>query len=195
MFDSDSSNGDSVSSNEGTYRARRSRTSRTDKKHYPAPSKYYSFDCPFTLHKVDHIMFKSHFWIIGDIASINTQESAKTVYAQIIELHRNSVCENRAKVVWLAPKANIGVTDESKLVHHSHFKPNDFVHIESDTRLIPLECLTFIMHVPNEFEYKNRIGTECLVDQHIISHAERYADSDEDDGPKPKSKVRRLLNK
>lgn len=137
----------------------------------------------------------NQLWTIGDIVSVSQPNSAKIIFAQIIELYENQLCEKRAKIIWLAPKANVGVTDESKMVFYDTFIPNEFVHISVDQRLAPIHCLKFVMNVPNLFEYKKHIGTDHLVNTFIVSHAERYAESDEDDGQKSKSKVRRLLNK
>jgi len=161
----------------------------------PSPSELYTFRCPYTLRKTEQFRFMNQLWTVGDIVSLSESKSNKIFYAQIIKLHENELCEKRAKIMWLAPKANVGVTDESKKVHYDTFKPNDFVHVSIDSRLVPIHCLTFVMSVPNLFEYKKHIGTDYLVNTHIVSHAERYAESDEDDGPKSKSKVRRLLNK
>ncbi|XP_025413190.1 uncharacterized protein LOC112685486 [Sipha flava] len=180
---------------EGTFVAERPSEWLSKKNRKPSPSESTSFECPYTLRKTDQIQYDNHLWTIGDIVSLRRSASLKVFYAQIIELFENSLCEKRAKVMWLGPKSNIGVTYKKKLVHHESFKPNDFVHINLDKRLVSLDCLKFIMHVPNQFEYKKHIGTDYLVDTHIISHAERYAESDEDEGPKSKSKVRRLLNK
>lgn len=161
----------------------------------PSPSESYEFPCPYTLHKTEQFRCTNQLWTVGDIVSVSQPNSAKIIYAQIIELYENQLCEKRAKIIWLAPKANVGVTDESKMVHFDTFTPNEFVHISVDQRLAPIHCLKFVMNVPNLFEYKKYVGTNHLVNTFIVSHAERYAESDEDDGQKAKSKVRRLLNK
>ncbi|XP_060843427.1 uncharacterized protein LOC132923448 [Rhopalosiphum padi] len=161
----------------------------------PCSSTFYDFRCPYTLRKTDQFRYMNQLWTVGDIVSLNEETSTRIFYAQILELHENDLCEKRAKIVWLGPKANIGVTDESKKVHFDTFQPNEFAHIIVDDRLVPIHCLTFVMNVPNLFEYKKHIGIDYLVNTYIVSHAERYAESDEDDGPKSKSKVRRLLNK
>jgi hypothetical protein len=161
----------------------------------PCPSKLYKFRCPYTLRKTDHFREMNQLWTVGDIVSLDDVDTTRIFYAQILELHENDFCEKRAIIVWLAPKANIGVTEESEKVHFDTFQPSEFVHIVVDDRLVPIHCLTFVMNVPNLFEYKKHIGTDYLVNTYIVSHAERYAESDEDDGPKSKSKVRRLLNK
>lgn len=190
-----SSKDDSPSSPKGTFVARQPNEwlSRTNIK--PSSSEYTSFECPYTLRKTDHITFENQLWIVGDIVSLRKSASLKVFYAQIIELFENNLCEKRAKVMWLGPKANIKVKCKSQMVHYDRFIPKEFEHIDLENRLISLDCLKFVMHVPNQFEYKKYIGTNHLVNTFIISHAERYAESDEDDGPKSKSKVRRLLNK
>lgn len=160
-----------------------------------SPSEQMEFDCPYTLRKTNHIVLENHQWTVGDIVSTKTPISLKYIYAQIIELLHNNLCERRAVVMWLSPKSNIGVTDELHQMHHDNFNPNDFALINMDKRLVFLDCLKFIMRVPNQLEYKKYIGTDYLVDTQIISHGERYTESDEDDEPKSKSKVRRLLNK
>lgn len=192
---SSSSEDISPSSPEGMFVARQPIDWLTKSNIQPSPSETITFKCPYTLRKIEQFQYKNQLWTIGDIASLTGPKSKKVIYAQIIELFQNSFCEKRAKIMWLAPKLNIQVTDEDKKVHYDNFKPNDFVHICIDKRLVPLHCLVFVMNVPNQFEYKKYIGTAYLVNTKILSHAERYAESDEDDGPKSKSKVRRLLNK
>ncbi|XP_025190254.1 uncharacterized protein LOC112590880 [Melanaphis sacchari] len=167
----------------------------TEENRRPCPSELYHFNCPYTLHETDQFRFMNQLWTVGDIVSVNDPRSNKTIYAQIIKLYGNELCEKRAKIMWLVPKANTKVTDESKKVHYDTFKPSEFVHISIDSRLVPIHVLNFVMNVPNLFEYKEHIGTNYLVNTNILSHAERYAESDEDDEPKSKSKVRRLLNK
>lgn len=190
-----SSEDESPSSPEGIFVARQPIEWLTKKNKKPSPSELITFHCPYTLRKTEQFRFNNQLWTVGDIVSLSESKSNKIVYAQVLELFENNLCEKRAKIMWLAPKANIGVIDELKKVHHNSFKPNAFVHVSVDKRLVPIHCLTFVMGVPNQFEYKKHIGTDYLVNTHIISHAERYAESDEDDGPKSKSKVRRLLNK
>lgn len=183
------------SSPEGMFVARQPIDWLTKRNQKPSPSELITFHCPYNIRKTLQFRFNNISWTIGDIVTVNDSNSIKTFYAQIMELFENDLCEKRAKIIWLAPKHNIGVTDESKKVHFDNFKPNAFAHICVEKRLVPMYCLTFVMNVPNQFEYKKYIGTDYLVNTQIISHAERYAESDEDDGPKSKSKVRRLLNK
>lgn len=190
-----SSSDENPSSPEGMFVARQPSDWLSKRNIKPSPSEIITFNCPYTLQKSEQFQFNNQLWTVGDIVSLCGPKSIKVIYAQIIELFQNSLCEKRAKIMWLAPKANIKVIDEYKKVYYDKFKPNDFVHISVDKRLVPLNCLTFVMNVPNQFEYKKYIGTDYLVNTHILSHAERYAESDEDDGPKSKSKVRRLLNK
>lgn len=193
MFDS--SNDEGSSSPEGMFVARQQSEWLSKRNIQPSPSEIITFNCPYTLRKSEQFQFNNQIWTVGDIVSLIGPKSIKIIYAQIIELFQNSLCEKRAKIIWLAPKSNIEVIDEYKKVYYDKFKPNDFIHISVDQRLVPLNCLTFVMNVPNQFEYKKYIGTDYLVNTHILSHAERYAESDEDDGPKSKSKVRQLLNK
>lgn len=193
MFDSSSDEGSS--SPEGMFVARQPSEWLSKRNIQPSPSEIITFNCPYTLRKSEQFQFNNQIWTVGDIVSLIGPKSIKIIYAQIIELFQNSLCEKRAKIIWLAPKSNIEVIDEYKKVYYDKFKPNDFIHISVDQRLVPLNCLTFVMNVPNQFEYKKYIGTDYLVNTHILSHAERYAESDEDDGPKSKSKVRQLLNK
>lgn len=186
---------DSRSSPEGMFVARQPMDWLTKKNKKPSPSELITFHCPYNLRKTTQFRLNNVLWTVGDIVSLKESKSNRTFYAQILELFENDLCEKRAKIIWLAPRSNVGVSDELKKVHHNSFKPNEFVHISVDKRLVPMHCLTFVMNVPNQFEYKQNIGTDYLVNTQIISHAERYAESDEDDGPKSKSKVRRLLNK
>lgn len=186
---------DTPSSPEGIFVARQPIDWLTKKNKRPSPSELITFHCPYSLRKTAQFRLDNKLWTIGDIVSLNKSKSNKIFYAQILELFENDLCEKRAKIIWLAPKSNIGVSDELNKKCHDRFKPNDFVHVTVDKRLVPIHCLTFVMNVPNQFEYKKNIGTDYLVNTQIISHAERYAESDEDDGPKSKSKVRRLLNK
>lgn len=179
---------DTPSSPEGIFVARQPIDWLTKKNKRPSPSELITFHCPYSLRKTAQFRFNNILWTIGDIVSLNKSKSNKNFYAQILELFENDLCEKRAKIIWLAPKSNIGTC-------HNRFKPNDFVHVTVDKRLVPIHCLTFVTNVPNQFEYKQHIGTDYLVNTQIISHAERYAESDEDDGYKSKSKVRRLLNK
>jgi len=185
----------SPSSSEGLFVARQPIDWLTKRNKKPSPSELITFHCPYTLRKIAQFRVNNQLWTVGDIVSLNESKSNKIIYAQVLELFENDLCEKRAKIMWLAPKLNIGVTDELKKVYHNRFKPNAFIHVTVDKRLIPIHCLTFVMNVPNQSEYKKHIGTDYLVNTCIISHAERYAESDEDDGPKSKSKVRRLLNK
>lgn len=193
----DSSSEDSLSSSspEGMFVARQPIDWLTKKNKRPSPSELITFQCPYTLRKTAQFRVDNQLWTIGDIVSLNESKSNKTIYAQVLELFENDLCEKRAKIIWLAPKSNVGITDELKKVHHNSFRPNVFIHVSVDKRLIPIHCLTFVMNVPNHFEYKKYIGTDYLVNTCMVSHAERYVESDEDDGPKSKSKVRRLLNK
>lgn len=187
---------DSPSSPEGLSVARQPASRLKEENKFPTPPEIFTFQCPYNLRKTQQFRYKNQQWTVGDIASLRSfLKPTKIIYAQILELFENGLCEKRAKIIWLAPKSNIGVTNEIKKVHHNSFKPNAFVHVSVDDRLVPIECLTFVMSIPNQYEYKIQVGTDYLVDTHIISHAERYAESDEDDGPKSKSKVRRLLYK
>ncbi|XP_050440616.1 uncharacterized protein LOC126845772 [Adelges cooleyi] len=190
-----SNSSDPTTSSEGIFVARQPASWLTTKNKKPSPSELISFRCPYTLRKVRRIQFNNRSWTVGDIVSLGEVKSKRIFYAQIIELYENDLCEKLAKIMWLGPKANVGVVNEHDKVHYDKFQPRDFVHVSIDTRLIPIRCLTFVMSVPNQYEYKKLIGTDYLDNTKIISHAERYAESDEDDGPKPKSKVRRLLNK
>ncbi|CAH1731782.1 unnamed protein product [Aphis gossypii] len=118
--------------------------------------------CPHTLRETKHLQFMNTLYTVGDIVSIknNVPNSKIIIYAQIIKLHENDLGEKRASIIWLAPKANIGITDNSKKVYYDTFIPNEFAHISVDERLAPISCLTFVMNVPNLFEYKFiNIGT------------------------------------
>jgi len=42
------------------------------------------------------------------------KKKKQTIYAQTIKLHENNLIEKRSNIIWLASKANIGVTDNSK---------------------------------------------------------------------------------
>lgn len=161
----------------------------------PSPSELITFSCPYKLRKTTQFRFDNKDWTIGDIVSLSKPKSKKTIYAQILELFENDLCEKRAKIMWLAPKSNTEVSNASNKNSHNCFNPNSFVHVTIDKRLVPIHCLTFVTNVPNQYEYKKNIGTDYLVNTQIISHAERYAESDEEEGHKSKSKVRRLLNK
>jgi len=191
---SSSSDDVSPSSPGGMFVARQPIDWLTKKNKKPSPSELITFHCPYTLRKASQFRVNNQLWTIGDIVSLNESKSNKTIYAQVTQLFENDLCEKRAKIMWLAPRSNIGISDELNKVHYNSFKPSAFKHISDDKRLIPIHCLTFVMSVPNQFEYKKHIGTDYLVNTCMISHAERYAESDEDDGPKSKSKVRRLLN-
>ncbi|KAF0756681.1 GATA zinc finger domain-containing protein 1-like [Aphis craccivora] len=72
-------------------------------------------------------------WTVGDIESLinNSRHSTSKIiiYAQIIKLHENNLGEKRANIIWLPPKANIGVTDNSKKVHFDNFKPHEFANM------------------------------------------------------------------
>lgn len=164
----------------------------------PSSSKSHDFRCPYTLRKTGHFKYNNQLWTVGDIASLVNEEMTKTCYAQIIKLLENDLCEKRAIIFWLGPKANIGVTDESKKVHHDTFKPTEFVHVLIDKRLIPMECLTFVMNIPNFFEYRLHVGNDYLTDTYILPHSERYGDSssesDGDEEKRPKGRITRLLN-
>lgn len=186
---------ESPSNREGIFIARQPIEWLKMKNSVPSPSEVITFHCPYTLRKTEQFLYKNQLWTVGDIVSLNAPKSNKIIYAQILELFENNVCEKRAKIIWLAPILNVGVTDESKKVHYSNFKPNAYVHVNIDKRLVPIQCLTFVMNIPNLLEYKKYIGTNYLVNTHIISHAERYAESDEDEGSKKKVRVRRILNK
>lgn len=182
-------------SSEGICIARQPTNWLTTKNKKPSPSELISFRCPYTLRKTERLYFNNKYWTVGDIVSLGEVKSNRVFYAQILELYENDFCEKRAKIIWLGPKSNINAKSEDSKIHYDKFQPNDFTHISVDSRLIPVHCLTFVMNVPDQFEYKKLIGTDYLVDTKIITHAERYAESDEDDGPKPKNKVRRLLSK
>lgn len=191
-----SSEDDAPSSPEGVFVARQPAHWLTSKNKRPSPSELITIQCPYNVRKTQQFQYKNQLWTVGDIVSLRSaQKSTKIFYAQILELFENELSEKRAKIIWLAPKSNIGVTDEIKKVHHNSFKPNAFVHMSVDKRLVPIECLTFVMSIPNQFEYKKQVGTDYLVDTYIISHDQRYAESDDDEGPKSKSKSRRLLHK
>ncbi|XP_060847465.1 uncharacterized protein LOC132927029 [Rhopalosiphum padi] len=162
----------------------------------PSSSKLYNCRCPYTLRKTGQFIYNDQLWTVGDIVSLHESKSSKIFYAQIIELHENDLCENRAKIFWLVPKANIGVTDESKKVHHDTFKPTEFVHISVDERFISMDCLTFVMNVPNLFEYRQHVETDYLVNTYIAPHSERYAESssesDGNKGKRPKCRITQL---
>lgn len=175
------------SSPEGIFVARQPAEWLTKENKKPSPSELITFRCPYTLRKSGNFRFQNQTWTVGDIVSIRESKSNRIFYAQIVELLENDLCEKRAKIIWLRPKAHVGITNG--------FNPNDFEHVFVDTRLQKMHCLTFVMKVPNHVEYKKHIGIDYLVNTNIISHMERYVESDEDDGPKSKSKVRRLLNK
>jgi len=127
-------------------------------------SESYNFSCPHTLRETKHLRFMNTLYTVGDIVFIinnaNDPANKQIIYAQIIKLHENNLGEKRATIIWLAPKANIGVTDDSKKVHYDTFIPNEFAHISVDERLAPIHCLTFVMNVPNLFEYKKHIGAD-----------------------------------
>lgn len=188
---------ESTSNREGIFIARQPIEWFKMKNSVPSPSELITFHCPYNLRNTEQFRYKNQLWTVGDIVSLTAPISNKIIYAQIVELSENNVCEKRAKIMWLAPILNVGVTDESKKVLYNNFKPNAYVHVNLDKRLVPIQCLTFVMNVPNLPEYKKHIGINYLVNTQIISHAERYAESDEDpnDGPKRKAKVRQLLNK
>lgn len=167
----------------------------TAKNKKPSPSELTTFQSPYSLRKTNRLSYDNQIWTVGDIAYlVDEEESDKTIYAQVIELYENDFCIKKAKIEWLVPKANLKVSP-CKMVFLKTFKPEDYTHVNVDHRLFSMTCLTFVMHVPDLLEYRGRIGTNYLVDTQLPSHAERYAESDEDDGPKSKSKVRRLLNK
>lgn len=173
------------SSPEGLFVARQPKEWFKKKNYRPCPSELITFHCPYSLRKTAQFQFRSRLWTVGDIALVG--EPDKMAFAQILELYENDFCEKRAKVIWLAPKLDI--------INYTSFKANDYMHVKIDKRLVPIECLTFIMRVPNNCEYKKHIGTDYLVNTQIISHSERYTQSNAVAGPKSKSKVRRLLNK
>ncbi|XP_060848494.1 uncharacterized protein LOC132927945 [Rhopalosiphum padi] len=169
-------------------------------KQNPSSSKSYAYCCPYTLplRKTGHLKYMNQLWTLGDIVSLCKSESPKIFYAQIIELYENDFCEKLASIFWLAPKAYLGATEESKK-HHDKFIPSEFEHSSVIDRLVPIHCLTFVMNVPNLFDYRIQISANNLVNTYIASHAERYAESssesDEDKGTEPKCKIARLLNK
>jgi hypothetical protein len=138
----------------------------------PSSSKSHEVRCPYTLRKTGQFKYNDQLWTVGDIASLDEPDSSRIFYAQIIELHENDLREKRAIIFWLAPKANIGVLEESKKVHHDTFKPTEFIHVYDDKRLVPMECLTFVMNIPNLFEYRLYVGTDYLVDTCIPPHSE-----------------------
>lgn len=175
------------SSPEGIFVARQPVEWLTKINNIPSPSELITFRCPYTLRKTAHFQYLDQTWTVGDIVSLNESKSDRTFYAQIVELLENDLCEKRAKIIWLRPKENVKVSN--------CFNPNHFEHDFVDKRLLKIPFLTFVMKVPNHFEYKKHIGTNHLVNTHIISHTERYADSDDEDGSKSKAKVRRLLNR
>jgi len=189
-----SSEGDD-SSPEGIFIARQPTEWLTKNNKKPSPSELITFKCPYTLRKTKQFRYKNKQWTIGDIASLRDSKFETIFYAQIMELLENDMCEKRAIIMWLAPNPNNRISDGLKNVNHNWFNPSAYIHVSIDHRLVPIECLTFVMTVPNLFEYKQRIGTNYLVDTQIISHHERYRESDEEEGPKSKSKVRRLYVK
>lgn len=131
----------------------------------PCPSDNISFDCPYSLRKTSQFLFGDKLWTVGDIVSVS--EPNNKAFAQIVELYINGFCEKKAQVIWLVPKP--GVTD------YNSFRPDDFAHIRSfDKRLVPIECLTFIMKIPINFDYTKYVGNKYLVDTNITSHASRF---------------------
>jgi len=106
------------------------------RKNVHSSSESYDFPCPHTLRETKHLQFMNTLYTVGDIVSTKNDIPNSTkkliIYAQIIKLHENDLGEKRASIIWLAPKANIGVTDNSKKVYYDTFIPNEFAHIMRD---------------------------------------------------------------
>lgn len=123
-----------------------------------------TFHCPYSLRKTSQLIYEDKQWTVGDIVSVS--EPNNMAYAQIVELYENGFSVKKAKIIWLAPK----------LGFFTIFKPDDYMHISTiDRRLVPIECLTFVMKIPNSYEYKKYVGNNYLVDTEIIPHADRCA--------------------